>query len=1036
MAVDATGSGARNDGRSELPRPLFDEIGRGRLVERLAQRWDVRLTIVEAAGGFGKSVAIAQAIRDNDDDPSGIDVYARFRSSHDSSSVVAFAIADHLASRAALGDASPSSDDGSGQRARLSPTEAATLVATSIAEQSPVDVCVCLDDVHLAGSIDGAVDFVTVLLDALPSNGHLVLSGRAVDLVKRARLRAADDLLEIGEDHLAFDDAEVTALADRHDVPADDLARAGGWPAVTRLAVNPGFDASREFLLEELVDGLSVEYRRAIFVAVESGLATPDLLAACDIDVDMSALIRAVPLLVDYDGGLGAHDLWHEVADHLVDGVEAPRLASRIVDTMAEADRLTDAIGVAMRHGLVDDALANIMRSFEHGDDLVTADMVDRWVDELGDRLDGRPEAHFLAGFQRRLAGDVAEGAALLARAAEGFEARGDIEAETTTVKELAMSSWLLGDSSVWREASERSQRLVDAGSERMRRSVLGGRAAALDLRGDLDALMELYRGVDEFNELGLRHAATIAVLAGDVPQAIEWADRLVAEFPKPLVFGQRDATMWQVGRPDIERLVRQRRGVELGNARNQFLSHVFTSMMGACIGRVPDVGAVDALAWSRSRERTFVALVHAAHDLLTRTEAEARAAFVERLDEIGHDDPLLRGELRRFLPYAYILSAPDRDWLDESELSPLHRDLRDLAQTFVAARADPGAPIGRLPSHQAIVAWLPLPWSIELAVLLAESGDERGLELAAALSGWIGAAAHRELRRVRERVPELTRAADSILSVVPGPPVEVTEVRVCGPETMLSHGGVSHAVSRRRVRQALQLLALRPAWSRAAIGHALWPDLDEAKAAANLRSTLRHLRLALEPSREPGEADFHLRHRHGRLTLHRSDWLDVDVWQLDDLLADGKRAESAGRVAAAIECRTDALAMWSRDALSEVREIPEVDGVVADLEHRVLAAGSWAGERQLSLGDHAAALATADRLLEIDSLSERAHDIRVGAHLAAGDLDAAASSVHELVEAAETLGVAPSSGSEMLIRRYERRSGRPAHRSRGSTAG
>lgn len=1034
MAADLTVSGSPVDGRSELPRPLFDEIARERLIERLARRWDVRLTVIEAAGGFGKSVAIAQAIRDNDADPSGIDVYARFRSSHESCSAVALTVVEQLGGRRDAPEPS-SDDDESAPGAPSSPSSAAAQVAAAVADQSPVDVCVFLDDVHLTAQIDDAVEFVTVLLDALPANGHLVLSGRAVDLVKRARLRAADDLVEIGEDLLVFDDAEVRALAGRHDVPVDDLTRAGGWPAVTRLAVNPGFDASREFLLEEFVDELSVEHRRAIFVAVESGLATPDLLADCDIDVDIAELVRAVPLLVDYDDGFGAHDLWQEVADHLLDDETGRTLARRIVDTMAHADRLAEAIGVAVRHGLVDEALANIMRIFEHGDDRVTADMVDRWVSVLGDHLSGRPEGDFLAGFQRRLAGDVAEGAELLARAADGFEARGDIEAETTAVKELGMSSWLLGDSTVWRNVSDRSRRLVDAGSERMRRSVLGGRAAALDLRGDVDGLLQLYRGTDDFEEIGLRHAATVAVLAGDVPQAIEWAERLVDEYPKPLVFGQRDATYWQIGQPDIARLVRRRPRANLGNARNQFLSDVFSAMMDACIGRAADAEPIDALSWSRSRERTFVALVHAANDLLTRTEREASESFVTRLDEIGHDDPLLRGELRRFLPYAYVLSPTDRAWLDEAELSPLHREFRDLARTFVGAREHPGAPIGRLPTHEAIVAWLPLPWSIELAVLLAEAGDERGLALAAALSGWIGAAAHRELRRVRERSPGLARAADSILSVVPGPPDVATYVRVC-TTTALSHGGVDHGITRRRVREALQLLALRPAWTRSALANALWPDLDEARAAANLRSTLRHLRVALEPSREPGEADFHLRHSDGRLTLHRSEWLDVDVWQIEDRLADAQRAESAGRVAEAIELRSSVLALWTVDALAESRSIDDVEGLVVDLERRVLTAGCWAGERQLSLGEHAAALDTASSLLECDPLSERAHDIRVGVHLAMGDLDAAAVSVHDLIEAGETLGVAPSSGSEMLIRRYERRAGRPAHRSRGSTAG
>lgn len=1049
MVVDAGPGSAATTGRTELPRPLADEIERDRLVEQLAQRWDVQLTVVEAAGGFGKSVAVAQAIRDNDADPSGIDVYARFRLSHESLETVSLDLVAELENcHRAINSTGDGEVDGGGEdagggrrlfkRVRHDPATAsgaAALVAGAIADHSPVDVCVCLDDVHLAVGITEAADFVTVLLDALPTNGHLLLSGRTVDMVKRARLRAADNLIEIGEEVLAFDDAEVGALAGRHDVAVDDLARAGGWPAVTRLAVSPGFDASREFLLEELVDELPADQRRAIFVAVTAGIATADLLRACDIDVAIADLLKSVPLLVDYDQGVGAHDLWQEVADHLVDQTEADFLARRIIETLAEGDRLPEAIQIAMQHDLVDEALAGIMRIFEDGDARVTVDMVNRWVAGLGNRLEGHPEADFLAGFQLRLSGDVAEGAQLLTLAAAGFEERGDVEAETTTVKELGMSSWLLSDPEIWLETVERSGRLVASGSERMRASMRAGRIAALDLQGDFDSIFEIYQQFEEFDEIGLRHAAAVAVLVGDVAQAVEWADRLVAEFPKPLVFGQADMTYWQVGRPRIEKLMRQRPSGDLGNARNQFLTVVFASMMGTCVGRVPDIAAVDSLAWSRSREQTFVALVHAAHDLLTGSEDDARAAFIARLDEVGHDDPLLRGELMRFLPYAYVMSPDDREWIDATDLSPLHRDLRDLAHTFLTARERPGSQVGALPSHDAIVAWLPLPWSVELAVLLAEAKDERAVPLAAALSSWIGAPVHRELRRLRSRAPELARASDSILAVVPGPPDVATHVNVCSGTT-LRHGGADHEVSRRRVREALQLLTLGTTWTRSALAHAIWPDLDDARAAANLRSTLRHLRVALEPSREAGEADFHLRHSDNRLSLHRSEWLDVDLWRIDDQLADAQRAEASGRIGEAIELRLGVFGQWSVDAFAESRDIEEVEGVVADAERRVIGAACWAAERQLSVGDHSSALDTARRLLDFDPMSERAHDVRVGIHLAMGDLEAAAASVHQLIETSHAIGVAPSSGSEMLIRRYERRSGRQAHQSRGASAG
>ena len=57
------------------PSPLLDELVRVRLVEALAGRFDVPITVVVAGAGFGKTTALAQAIRANDAAPRGIDTW-------------------------------------------------------------------------------------------------------------------------------------------------------------------------------------------------------------------------------------------------------------------------------------------------------------------------------------------------------------------------------------------------------------------------------------------------------------------------------------------------------------------------------------------------------------------------------------------------------------------------------------------------------------------------------------------------------------------------------------------------------------------------------------------------------------------------------------------------------------------------------------------------------------------------------------------------------------------------------------------------
>ena len=64
----------------------------------------------------------------------------------------------------------------------------------------------------------------------------------------------------------------------------------------------------------------------------------------------------------------------------------------------------------------------------------------------------------------------------------------------------------------------------------------------------------------------------------------------------------------------------------------------------------------------------------------------------------------------------------------------------------------------------------------------------------------------------------------------------------------------------RARVRQLLSALAIRPVLTRDQAIELLWPGLDPAKAARNMRVTLTHLRRLLEPDRSGGDASYHLR--------------------------------------------------------------------------------------------------------------------------------------------------------------------------------
>lgn len=999
--------------RRALGRPLDDELVRSRLIDLLAQRWNVPLVVVEAPGGYGKSTAIAQAIRDNDDDPSGIDVYVRCRSSFADVAAIAGEVVR------ALG--------GPEETSAVSADRAVAVVAGVIADASPNDICVHLDDVHALPDAEAATAFLDELLRELPANGHLLLAGRRIPTLRLTRLRAADGVIDVRADDLAFDPDELRSLAARHDADPASLTAAAGWPALTRLSLTLGTDVSGDYLVEEIVDGLSADERRAVAVAVVAGSADGELLRACGVGASVSELLRSVPLLVDYaDGSFGAHDIWADVLDRLVDTDGRASIAGAVVDQRAASGQRHAAVDLALRAGLWERARAEILAILASNDADVTAESTARWLAALPPEQHDEPEIQLLRGMAVRFTADPAEGVELVRAAADAFRERGDIDGETCAAMELGVRSWLLNDPELRADINERSRRIIAAGGERMRLQELAGRAIAADTRGEFRKALEYYDRMGEArSELELRHSSTLALLLGEPDRAIEFLDVLQERYPKPIVSANAMMVRWLSGHPE-EVLRSQRRLLgDVDMRRNQLLVAVHESMIGASLGVVPEVELVDQLAWQRSRERTFQAFVHAAHALLVAGEADASAELERRLTDIGLDDPLLRGELRRWLPYAYVLSPSARAWLDtDAELGPLHERTRALARTLVRARDGAGAPVGELPDAPQILAWFPLPWSVELAVRLAEAGDPRGVGLAEYLADLCGAVVHEQLRRFAT-VDGLRAGADALLAVVPAPPSETTVVEVCGAATAVRRGHDVILINRTRVRQLLQLLVLDDELGRAALVDALWPELDERKGRANLRVTLMYLRNELEPDRRAGEAFFHLRQRGERVWLQRSDTIEVDAWQLDDSLSRGEAAQAAGRDDEAIEAFEQVVARWHPQAFADVRDLPLAARRVDELEQRIVRAACWMAERLLSRGRVDDTLRLAGALLDQHPLLERAHDVVVGAHLSTGDLDAAGAAIDRCLDALTELGAPPSSATDMLIRRYERRSGR-----------
>lgn len=157
-----------------------------------------------------------------------------------------------------------------------------------LTEESGAHLVLFVDDADAAIDDEGAVAFLTALLQSLPLRVHVAFgSRRRLSFAPLAKLRNVGRLLEIGEDDLRFRPEEAEEMvADR--ALADVLiARTEGWAIAVHLtatlakervlALNGAFPAAGEavfpFLAEEVVAALDPDVREML-----GALAVPAML--------------------------------------------------------------------------------------------------------------------------------------------------------------------------------------------------------------------------------------------------------------------------------------------------------------------------------------------------------------------------------------------------------------------------------------------------------------------------------------------------------------------------------------------------------------------------------------------------------------------------------------------------------------------------------------------------------------------------------------------------------------------------------------
>ncbi len=246
--------------------------------------------------------------------------------------------------------------------------------------------------------------------------------------------------------------------------------------------------------------------------------------------------------------------------------------------------------------------------------------------------------------------------------------------------------------------------------------------------------------------------------------------------------------------------------------------------------------------------------------------------------------------------------------------------------------------------------------------------------------------------------------------------PTGVTRISVLGPLTVAFDATRAHppALRRTRVRTLLALLVVHRTMSRERAIELLWPELDLDSGARNLRVTLTYLRQLLEPQRPSGEASFTVRSDATTITLHASEHLVVDLWELQRLT--GEAAKGRGDADRTIAALAAATVLWRGEPLTDLGAVLDQESEVEAI--RLLQCRSLVelGELRLSRGRPTEALVDAERALALDPYAERAHRLALAAALHGHDRRRVDVVARRTRSSLDELGVEPEPATRILL--------------------
>ena len=1005
------------------PSPLDDELVRTHLLEALAGRFDVPVTAVVAGAGFGKTTALAQAIRANDAAPRGIDVWVACEPGDEDAARLSSAILS------GLDVAVP----GGGNIDRI---------LGALRAVAPLDVCVVIDDLHELPVRSAGEQLVCELTARLPSHGHLVLASRDPLPIPLARRRAAGQVVEIASEALAFTDAEVEALAGllgEDQTACDGLA---GWPSLVRLVLAAPPGATRQFLWEEIVAGLSPAERSGLLALAVLGSASAREVAQVAVgEVDIDGLVGVVPLLhQDAQGTLGAHHLWEHAADRLfpaADVLEARRRALQVLLDRGETVPLGSA---AVRWGDADTFRLACVSLVRESLGVLPTDTATRWLANTPAHAVGTPE-HRLLGLalrnaQHRHHDNMDDELDALEA---GFVELGDDDARAVTLALGAVSAHARGDTTRLMALTQRIGGLPGVGREPLLQFFVDGIDAALtSLGGDVDGALRTIEAISfdqvppRVRELVTRLHTTMLLLVGRADEAVAIGEALL-ESPHAFVRTVPAMVRWSAGDPagylaappsteplpddHLYRFIRTTHcAVVAASLGDRALAAAVRPEIEAAIGTPLNV-----------RDSAIAAAALACCHVLDHDDSSATAAIADHLARHPLTDARSEVHLRRNLAIAYVVDAGAREQWDAAELGPIHRRARALARNLLAAREGRLDPRTELGPPAGVVTSLPLAWSVELAVRAGAAGCPDGRTLLRALAAWLPEPTRNELEGlVTHGDPSGQDAAAGLLEDLRDHSGEPLSIEVLGP-LRLRVGEVetsSPELRRSRVRTLLALLVLRGPMRRERVADLLWPDLEPAAAAQNLRVTLSRLRRLVEPDRAPGQPTERIRSPADSIELAGPPLVDTDLGRFHRCVATADQAQRIGDSTEEAASLARAVDLWRGEPLVDLAAVEELSSEVEYLQRSLVDQCLRLGELLLVAGRFDESLHCAERSVLASPYSERAHRLAIACHLQRHDHAGLESAVGSTQTMLADLGVEPDDATQMLLRRAATRLG------------